>query len=171
MEQLLSGFIGALIATLLSVFYLYISEQSKLRSEVLLEVVAYCDDLYDRLQNIHVHKNGEYAEHKAMFTDDEYRQISREISSLLKSRIVHAKLAIAYGEGNILASLNSLIDDFGNATSILRKATRSNWFNEHKEIMGLFSQKIDPGRVSLEKALINGIRPIPIIKSLKAKMF
>jgi hypothetical protein len=41
MQFLLSGFIGALIAATISVVYLYLSEQSRLRSEVTLGVVGY----------------------------------------------------------------------------------------------------------------------------------
>ena len=46
MDQLLSGLYGALIATILSIIYLYFSDQIKLRSEVMLEVVGYSDDIY-----------------------------------------------------------------------------------------------------------------------------
>ena len=56
MSELLSGLIGALIATILTVVSLYLAEQAKLRTEMTLEVVGYCDDIYDRLQLMHVHK-------------------------------------------------------------------------------------------------------------------
>ena len=103
MESLLSGLIGALIATLLSVFYHHNSERKKMRSDVLLEVVAYCDDIYRHLTDMHIHKDLEYTGKKSAFNADEYRHISHELTGLLLSSKPAAKLALAYSEGKIMA--------------------------------------------------------------------
>jgi hypothetical protein len=59
MEQLFSVLIGALIASILAVLFLHVSEKLKIRSEVLLEVVGFCDKTYHHFQNLHVYKNTE----------------------------------------------------------------------------------------------------------------
>ena len=44
MKLLLSGFIGAFIATLLSICYSYIAEQVRHRREIMIKVVEWVDD-------------------------------------------------------------------------------------------------------------------------------
>lgn len=171
MEHLLSGLIGALIASLLTVVYLYISTQSKLRAEVLLEVVGYCDDIYHRLQSQCVHKKAKYTKNEAKLTSEEYRYISNELSILLKSTKIHAKLAIAYGESDTLGLLNQLSANFRGVASILWKATKENWDRDDKKISQMFKTTIDPLRDELQKQLIKGMRAGPIIQTLFSRMY
>ena len=155
MESLLSGLIGALIATLLSVLYHHIYEQKKTRSDVLMEIVSYCDEIYRHLTDMHVHKNHEYMDKKPALHADEYRIISRELTALLISSKPAAKLALAYGEGRIMAIFNELKSSFIEVSSELRGATRSGWVIENKKISTLFSERIDPLRANLERSLLN----------------
>ena len=159
MAQLLSGLFGALIASIFSIIYLYFSGQIKLRSKVMLEVVGYSDDIYNYLSMMHVHKHYMYTENKPGLTDDEYRKFSNELSVLLKSSKVKAKITLVYGEGSLLGIFNELWGSYLAVSSLLRKATLSEWVvKENKEIHGLFSNKIDPLRNQLEKSLIKGAR-------------
>ncbi len=123
MYQLLSGLYGALIASILSIIYLYFSNQIKLRSEVMLEVVGYSDDIYNYLSMMHVHKDSMYTQNKPGLTDDEYRKFSNELSVLLKSSKVRAKIALVYGEGKVLGVFNELWSNYIEITSVLRTAT------------------------------------------------
>ena len=143
MSELLSGFIGALIATLLSILYFFISEQKKLRSDVMLEVVGYCDDIYRRLQDLHVHQG--------------------ELTSLLTSSRTRAKLALVHGEGSTLAAFNDLYAQFLKASSIVRGATRSAWHQEKASLHRLFAEEIDPRRVKLERLLLKKTRAFAIV--------
>lgn len=164
MEVLLSGFVGALIATILSVVYLYVAEQVRLRTEVALEVVGYCDDIYNRLESMHVHKEKVYTKTGAGLEPEVYRAISRELSVLIKSTKTHAKLEIAYGAGDSVAALNGLSHHFLEASSILWGATENDWSVKGKQILNLFEKVIDPMRTELQRKLINGTRVTAIIK-------
>lgn len=164
MESLLSGLIGALIATILSVVYSYVAEQIRLRTEVALEVVGYCDDVYNRLQSIHVHKNRVYTETGPGLEPELYRTTSRELSVLIKSRKTHAKLEITYGAGESVAALNGLSHHFLEASSILWGATKDDWSTKGNQILNLFEKVIDPMRTELERKLIYGTRATAIVK-------
>lgn len=164
MEELLSGFIGALIATILSVVYLYIAEQAKLRTEVALEVVGYCDDVYHRLELMHVHKEKVYTNTGAGLEGDQYRAVSLELSELIKSTKTHAKLQIVYGPSSSMALLNGLSQHFREATSILRGATANDWSENGKQVFDLFEKKIEPMRTELQQQLIAGTQAMAIAK-------
>ena len=163
MEYLLSGLIGALIATILSVVYLYISEQARLRADVLLQIVDYCDDIYTHLQGLHTYKDAVYTNKKMPLTSDEYRKISRELTVLLTSSKSGAKLAIIYGESDAMAAYNMLRTRFLEASSLLRKATQDAWNQENIKIHNLFSEIIDPLRATIEDKLVKETRAPAII--------
>lgn len=167
MEQLLSGLYGALIASILSIIYLYFSGQIRLRSELMLEVVAYCDDIYHRLSEMHVHKDRTYSEKKRGLTDDEYRKYSQDLSAFLKSSKIRAKIALVYGEGQVLGIYNELFASFLEVSSVLRSATRAAWLvKEKKEVDGIFSNKIEPLRYQLEKSLLEYARVSGVTRTL-----
>jgi len=154
MEQVLSGLIGALIATILSVLYFYISEQAKLRADAMLEVVEYCDNIYTRLRELLTQKEAEYTGQKAYLTTDEYRTVNRQLTNLLTSSRTAAKITLIYGEGDVLAAFNALCFQFREVSSILREATKSTWHTEKDRILNLFDKKIDPHRAGTERLLL-----------------
>lgn len=162
MENLLSGLFGALIATVLSAVYSYVAEQIRLRTEVTLEVVGYCDDIFNRLQTIHAHKDHVYTNTDSCLEPDIYRANNRELSVLLKSTKTHAKLEIVYGIGESVAALNALSHHFREAASILRSSTENDWPVKGKWVLDLFEGKIDPLRNDLERKLIDGTRATAI---------
>ena len=172
MEQLLSGLYGALIATILSIVYLYFSEQIKLRSEVMLEVVGYSDDIYNNLSLMHVHKDSMYTQEKPGLTNEEYRKYSNDLSVLLKSTKIRAKIALVYGEGAVLGIFNQLWQSYIEVSSVLRTATRSAWeVKENKEIHNIFTNEIDPNREQLEKLLLKSASVKGVSKSLVERSF
>ncbi len=164
MEQLLSGFLGALIATILSIFYLYLSEQKKLRADVLLEAVAHSDEIYKHLIDLHTEKNAEYTDKKRGLLPEEYRIVSRELTALLLSSKPGIKLALVYGDSDVMGIFNELRSHFFKISSVLRGATRSGWVTEHHEIETIFAEKIDPLRASFERILLHEVRTFSIIK-------
>ena len=72
MDNLISGLIGALLATVIAVAYSHISELIRRRHDVTLEVVGYSDDIYSHLQTMQTFKN-QIAEDKEVLELDEYR--------------------------------------------------------------------------------------------------
>lgn len=166
MTFLLSGLIGALIATILSVIYHYISEKSRLRSEAALEAIGYFDDIYKRLQMLHVDKDAAYKGKKRGLTDEEYRMTSRSLKDLLNTSRVGAKLAIVYGEGNITGAFNFLQASCIRASELLWGAKEQDWEEKHNQISILFQEKIDPVRKIFERHLIEQTRSHQIFMGL-----
>jgi len=164
MEQLLSGFIGALIATIFSIFYHHITERKKLRSDVMLELVGYFDDIYVKLQAIHVDKDAEYTNKKRGLSEEEYRRFSRELKDLLNTQKIGAKLEIVYGEGETVARYNRLKVHLWEATLSVWEGTEANWQDNNRLIHDIFRTKIDPFRKDFKSLLIRGTRAREIIK-------
>jgi hypothetical protein len=163
MQFLLSGFIAALIAALISVVYLYLTEQSRLRSQVAVEVVDYFDDIYTRLQSLSTDKDAAYTGKKRGLTGEEYRITSRELSVLLKRSRIGVRLAIVYGEGDLTGAFNYLTNSCIEVAGILWGATEQNWKENNTKILTLFSERIDPVRKNLERSLLDGTRTHQII--------
>lgn len=167
MEILLSGLLGALFATILTIFYQYVGEQNKLRVDVMLEAVAYFDDIYENLQILHALKDALYRKDKKELSEDElhdYREANHKLTALLLSSRPGIKVAFVYGEDHVLSVFNELRTWFRIVTSILRKATPENWAEEHEGIMLKFSQQIDPLRSSFERILLQEAHISSIIK-------
>jgi hypothetical protein len=157
MSLLFSGLLGAIIATLISVLYHHISEQRKIKSDVLMEIVSYCDEIYIHLIDMNSYKDHDYMNKKQALHPEEYRMISRELTRLLISSKPATKLVIAYGEGIIMESFNELKACFNEVSSILRKSKRDDWDIESKKIYILFSERIDPLRSNIQRSLLNGL--------------
>ena len=153
MEQF-SVLIGALIAIILSVGYLHVSEKAKIRSEVLLDVVGFWDEIYHHLQNLHVYKNAVYTDRDIDLTIEDYRFLSKELTVLLTSAKVHEKMAIAFGEKEELGLFLELRNQLRQVASILRRAAQSAGINEGQQVNQLFIDKIDPLRHKLIRDLI-----------------
>jgi hypothetical protein len=164
MESLLSGFIGALIATILTVVYMHITEQSRRRSDVMLEVVTFFDEIYTLLQRLHTDKDASFTGKKRGLTDEEYRISSKNLKDILFTSRVGVKLALVYGEGDLNGIFNYLKDKCLTASRILWGADESDWDNKNKEILTLFSEHIDPYRNTLEQKLIDGTKVKSILK-------
>jgi len=160
-EQLLSGLIGALAATFISVIYLNISEKNKLRGAVFIEVVGHCDEIYHFLKKLHLYKKSKYTNHSFPFSNTDYKLISDKLSMLLLSKKVHSKLMLAYGKGDTLMLLESLCKNFDELNRILGNSTRSGWVNEGQKVHEIFSEEIEPLRTKLITSLLDGTRYIP----------
>jgi len=154
MEQFFSVLIGALIASMLAVAFLHVSEKFKIRNEVFLEVFGFCNAIYHHLHNFHVYKNAEYTDRDLDLTIEDYRYLSRELSVLLTPTKVHDKIATAFGEKEELGLFLELSNQLHQVASILRRATRSAGIDEGQQVKQLFKDKIDPLRHKLIRDLI-----------------
>ena len=95
-ELVLSGFLGALVATIITVLYQHTSEQVKLRRDVLLEINGWLDDFYTRLQAMHVHKERIYEGKDPSLSQEEYRKFNEDIRVLLLSERIKTLVALTY---------------------------------------------------------------------------
>ena len=160
MEQIFSVLIGALIASILAVVFLHVSEKFKIRNEALLEVVGFCDEIYHHL---HVYQNAEYTDRDLDLTIEDYQSLSRELTVLLTSTKVHEKMAIAFGEKEELGLFLELSNQLRQVASILRRATRSAGINAGQQVNQLFKDKIDPLRHKLIRDLLKGAKVTGIL--------
>lgn len=158
LSVLLSGLIGALIGSIVSSYYLEIAQQRRLRVEVLMEIVDYCDEIYNRLEIMHAHIERVYTGKPAKITQEEYNTNSRELSELVKSSRPHVKLEAAYGFGPAVWHLDWMREAFQKAMLTLAGATQESWADEGIKVQTLFSKQIDPMRAKVQAALINGTK-------------
>jgi hypothetical protein len=164
MEQLLSGFLGALIATILSLFYLYLSEQKKLRADIFLETVTYSDDIYMHLIDLRNEKNAEFTGKKRGLIPEEYRIVSRELTAMLLSSKPGIKLALVYGDSDVIGTFNELRSYYLKISSLLRCGSQGEWETELHNIDNIFSEKIGPLRSSFERLLLHEIQTFSILR-------
>jgi len=166
MEQLLSGFIGALIATCLSIFYHHIFEKKKLRSAVMLDVVEHLDEIYTKLQSVHVEKDTIIKGKERLLSPDEYHSLKVKLRELFNTHKIAAKLEIIYGRGNLVAQFNRLKAFLFEAAISVWEGRESDWTDKNRYVHTLFKEKIDPARKEFESLLINKCKAIEIVKDL-----
>jgi len=163
--NLLSGFIGALIATVITIIYLYISEQVRKRSEVVLDVVGHIDEFYHLIQEVVVYKDSLFKQEETM-TVEEHQSMQRRINVLIKSFSIIAKVGLVYGEYSMeLSKFSQLMNVLGKIPTLLRKADKDTWKNDYKKIMVEFENEIDPLKHVVQIDLLRSTNPVQIIKS------
>jgi hypothetical protein len=164
MLEALLTLIGALVGGIITVQYMYAADRRKVRAEVVLEVVSFCDDIFHLIQLMHVSKGAVFTRDFAQEPQagENYQQATERLTVLLKTSVPRVKLAIAYGEGDALRDFNALTDQFREVASILRRATRVAWVQENREIHQRFADVIDPTRARLESRLLSDARPASI---------
>lgn len=157
-EILLSGTLGALIASLLSVWYQHISEQIKSRKDTMRAVIEWVDNIYVRLQAMQVYKERVYTGQEPSLSVEEYRSMSNEIRVLLLSDRIGTEVVCVYGEGDVLQKINALQGELKKAARILWAAKQDTWPDSRKGIMKIFEEKIDPIKVSVMGDFLNSTR-------------
>jgi len=171
MASLVSGLIGALIATILSIFYNYITEQVRYRREIMLKVVEWAEDVYDCVEQMSVQKNNKYTNKKPCLTDEEYRNTSREVLRMLKSSKLVAMVALTYGEGEAVQKMNALKGELLEILSSLYTSNKEKWTEVNESIEKKFSDIIDPLRASIHREFLLRAKVSSIIKDfIKCKM-
>ena len=172
-DNLLSGLLGAVIATVLSVLYLYFAEAIRRRRDVYLAVVKYIDDIYIRLQAIFVFTHFKYTSERLPtydvqgMTDSDVHKVHREVTELILSHGIRSQVAVVYGESPLLHKLAELFEHFLQVNKNLGMATKSAWIvKEQKEIYDLFEKTIDPIRRQLQERYRKETSLIGIIRSL-----
>ncbi len=166
MELLLSGLLGALIASVLSVFYQHVSVQANRRFDVMLKAVDYFDELYDNLQTLQVYKHQAYTHGIEVIGDEEYQSLSNRTGTLLKSSGVHVRVALVYGQNSReLEGFNVLRTKMQQAALVLFSSTRETWNQVSEQIGQLFDQDIDSRRSAVEQQLLRSAGFSSVLRS------
>jgi hypothetical protein len=157
--DLFSGLIGALIASILTVVYLYFANEIKFRELILIEVIDYVEKVYHTFQAIHVAKTL-IAENKKCNISDKFYE---ELNFLLKTSLPHAKLRIAYGEDKEMLKLNFISKEIREASLLLFRTTKENFDKNDKEIKSIID-KVEVQKELLIEDLFGGLFVFSIIK-------
>lgn len=157
MDNLLSGIFGALIATLLAIFYEVWAQKIKLRAEIAVVALSWVENIYFQLQDLQAHTEGKYSSGKVLLDQEEYNQICRELKNKLLSGELEIRLSLFYGEKSEEVLLfNSLQKKLLEATLTLWEAKPENWTLIEQKVKAAFSEQIDPVRVKLKDKLLRG---------------
>ena len=168
MDNLISGLIGALIATVLSIVYLHISEVIRRRYDLAIDIAVYSDEIYNDTQVIHSYKSmlysGKEISKEALVP---YTASTNRLRVSVTSSDIHMRAKIIYGENSDeLKTLEGLRSYYTKCSSILWSSTKKNWAEKSNEIHQLFENNIDPLRGLLEQRLANSVDTLYIIKRL-----
>jgi hypothetical protein len=158
MDNLLSGTIGALIATLLAVWYQQKSEQAKSRKDVMMALVEWMDDIYVRLQEMHIYKDHLYKKQELSLSHEEYKTMSKDVRVLLLSERIIALVACVYGEGKVLQRVGEIRELLLKVARIFWTSEQAGWADSSSTIVEIFEQKIDPMRVDITRDIFKSIK-------------
>lgn len=165
MHILVSGLIGALLATLFSLLYNHISEQVKLRIDFMMATVEWLDNIYTRLQTMQVHKERVYTNKAPSLSEEEYRIISNEVRTLLLSEKIKTQVTLIYGEGDKLQRINTLQGELLKVAQLLWAADKDTWDESSKKIMESFNKIIDPIKAIAMKDFLVSARKVTMFKN------
>lgn len=161
MEFLLSGLVGGLIATILSIVYHYIAEQVRRRSNVMMEVVEWADNVYEHLQVMHLQKDYFYNEKTAEelpLTQEEYRNISRKTKGMLTTSKIVTMVALAYGEAGEVKKVNAFQGELLKILQSLYTSEQKTWPELNKNILHIFETIIEPLRTDMSRRFLSGVK-------------
>lgn len=166
-ESLLSGLIGALIATVLAVLYQHLSALAQRRFEVMLLAVDYLDDLYFNSRHIEQYRDKKYKENCEVMSNDEYRALCNKTDSMLTSSRIHARVTMVYGENSgELEKFDMLRTKLTDTTIMLFRACPDTWDEMRASIHKVFEKEIEPLRRTTELELLRGANMWSVFKDV-----
>ena len=158
MSNLLSGFLGALIATLLTIFYQIYAQKMRISAEITIKVIEWIENIYFLLQDLQVQAEGVYKYNKEYLSQEDYNAKCRELRNKLLSSKLEVHLSLIYGESSKEVQVfNSLKSKLTEASSILIDAKKNNWTETEQKIMNLFSNDIDPQHHQIKEMLMQKV--------------
>ncbi len=156
-DILLSGAIGALLATFISVIFQHLSLSVHRRIEVMYSTVKFFDEIYYCIRQIHQNKIAVYDTGKFLMREEDYNILNRRLDELIGSADAHARVALTYGKHSTQQeSFGVLRDKTRDVILVLSKSRKVSWDKSNKTINKMFEDDIDPRRTALEKRLIAG---------------
>lgn len=153
--NLISGLIGALIATVLAIAYDFYMQRARLKAEMSIIVLSWVDGIYCRLQDLQGQADGSYTDGKMLLTQDEYNVTCRELRNQLLSDELEVRLGLIYGmDSKEVWYFNSLQKELMGVALILWGVTKETWKEAEQKILNKFSQNIDPLRLQFKERLL-----------------
>jgi hypothetical protein len=142
MNNLLSGAIGAVIGSLLSIIYVHFNERVKSRRQLAIEIIDHIETMYHRLMALGTIDFPEFAEKRqeknlTLLNEDERRQYVTEFLRLLTSYTPIAKVEIVFNDSELTHCLEGLTQGF-------QKAFREVNNKDQSKFMDLLKIEVDP---------------------------
>ncbi len=140
LSNLLSGAIGAVLGSLVSVLYVHWAERLKSRRQLAIEIIDHIETMYNRLMALATIQIPELAEHRqsrgvSLLSEDERRQYTAEFLRLLTTYSPFAKVEIIFND-------NALVNALENLTTGFQKAFHT--INNSTEFMRILNSEVDP---------------------------
>jgi hypothetical protein len=149
LSNLLSGAIGAVLGSLVSILYVHYAERLKSRRQLAIEIIDHIETMYNRLMALATIQIPELAEHRqargvSLLNDDERRQYMAEFLKLLTTYSPFAKVEIIFNDGTLVIALEKLTSGFQTAFHAM---------NNRSEFMRLLNSEVDPHYVEMCRLL------------------
>lgn len=140
LSNLLSGAVGAVLGSLVSILYIHYSERSKSRRQLAIEIIDHIETMYNRLMALATIQIPELAEHRqsrgvSLLSEDERRQYTAEFLRLLTTYSPFAKVEIIFNDSALVNALEKL-------TAAFQKAFHT--MNNRAEFIRMLSSEVDP---------------------------
>lgn len=140
LSNLLSGAIGAVLGSMVSILYVHYSERLKSRRQLAIEIIDHIETMYNRLMALATIQIPELAEHRqargvSLLNDDERRQYTAEFLKLLTTYSPFAKVEIIFNDSTLVTVLEKLTSGFQKAFHAM---------NKRDEFMKMLNAEVDP---------------------------
>lgn len=140
LSNLMSGAIGAVLGSLVSVLYVHYAERLKSRRQLAIELIDHVETLYNRMMALATIQIPELAEYRqargvSLLNDDERRQYTAEFLKLLTTYSPFAKVEVIFNDSTLVTTLEKLISGFQEAFHSM---------NNRNEFMNVLNSEVDP---------------------------
>jgi len=140
LNNLLSGAMGAVLGSLVSIIYVHYSERLKSRRQLAIEIIDHIETMYNRLMALATIQIPELAEHRqargvSLLNDDERRQYTAEFLKLLTTYTPFVRVEIIFVDNTLVTELEKLTSGFQKAFHTM---------NNRSEFMKVLDAEVDP---------------------------
>lgn len=157
-EISLSGLGGAILATALGSVFQFWIERLRLKGDTMMAVVAWADDVYERIVALLDVKVAIYSCEEPLLTLEDYQESSRELSRKLLHSDMPVRVALVYGEKEEVELVNEFRQELQQMSSALYGARREAFPGFGDDFRRRFAEVVDPMRQKLEKKLLQRSR-------------
>jgi hypothetical protein len=140
-----------LLGSIITVAYTGLQERYRRRCELMVTVVQWADGAYRDLQSLHTQKAAKCE--GAAVDKLAYRLTGEKLKQALVNYVLKVQVALVYGEGELLRSVNALQGELLLATESIWAARPDTWHTVNEKVLTAFKTKIDPLRTQLTREL------------------
>lgn len=148
MDNLLSGFLGVILGSLLSIGYVHVAEKAKLRVQFTLEIIDYLDEIYNGIMTL-AHQPAHGSNAPALLSAEQYIGTVRELILLLNSTKPQTRLDILFPNDKVIDVFERLREAFKIALNSCR---------DQRALMVILNESVDPLYKEIHTKLVKSTR-------------